>query len=449
MHKNVLILTRDRSYGRYLEHLSAQSDPNLTTVVAHPGAGDGDLRKWSRGLVVLDQDDGVEALRQQARGDGAFPCIILSEKAGLQCSRTNCRVLTKPMDSLAFIQAVSDGLQGRFEAGPKGRPGSPDLDTFMVGASTAMKKIRHHIQSVSNTTLPVLIQGETGTGKGVVARTLHRLSSRSAKPYMEINCANVPAQLLESELFGHKVGAFTGAWKDKPGKFELASEGTVFLDEISEMTFHMQAKLLQVLQEGEFSPVGSTEDILVDIRVIAATNAELESLIAGSQFRSDLFYRLAVISLVMPPLRDRPEDIELLSTYFLEKYSSLYAKKSRRLSDKMKKLQAGYLWPGNVRELENMIKTVVVMESEDMVLEELQQKLEKAEPESLPAPVGEDEQDPDGFSLKQARDRALRHAEKQVIAKTISRTRGNKKQAAQLLQISYKSLLNKTKYYDL
>jgi two-component system response regulator AtoC len=266
---------------------------------------------------------------------------------------------------------------------------------------------------------------------------------------MEINCANVPAQLLESELFGHKVGAFTGAWKDKPGKFELASEGTVFLDEISEMTFHMQAKLLQVLQEGEFSPVGSTEDILVDIRIIAATNAELESLIAKSQFRSDLFYRLAVISLVMPPLRERPEDIELLSTYFLEKYSSLYAKKSRRLSDKMKKMQAGYLWPGNVRELENMIKTVVVMESEDMVLEELQQKLEKNGLEPLPAPGGDGGQEPEDLSLKQARNRALRHAEKQVIAKTISRTRGNKKQAAELLQISYKSLLNKTKIYDL
>ena len=447
MNKNILILTRDRSYGRYLEHLSAHFDPKLKTVVADPAACN--FHKWPHGLVVLDQDDGYETLRFQSPDDGAFPCIILSDKADQTCHRKNCRILSKPMDSVAFVQAVSEGLKGRFKTGKQEKPVSAALDTFMVGSSSAMKKIRNHIESVSDTSLPVLIQGETGTGKGVVARTLHGLSSRNGKPYLEINCANVPAQLLESELFGHKIGAFTGAWKDKPGKFELASQGTVFLDEISEMSFHMQAKLLQVLQEGEFSPVGSTEDILVDIRVIAATNAELENLIARSLFRSDLFYRLAVISLVMPPLRERPEDIELLSTYFLEKYSSLYAKKSRRLSEKMKKMQACYLWPGNVRELENMIKTIVVMENEDMVLEELQQKLDKNGLEVL-FPLGAaSEQDSGGFSLKQATDRAVQHAEKQVIAKAISRTRGNKKQAAQLLQVSYKSLLNKTKMYEL
>ena len=318
MNKSILILTRDRSYGRYLAHLSAQYDPHLKTAVADPAADA--LQDRPQGLIVLDQDVGSEALRTPAQGDGAFPCIILSEKDEVQCRRRNCRVLTKPMDSVAFVQAISEGLDGGFRGGKKGKPLQTGLETFMVGASPAMKKIRSHIEHVSNTSLPVLIQGETGTGKGVLARTLHSLSPRNGKPYMEINCANVPSQLLESELFGHKIGAFTGAWKDKPGKFELASEGTVFLDEISEMSFHMQAKLLQVLQEGEFSPIGSTKDILVDIRVIAATNAELEDLIAKAAFRTDLYYRLAVISMVLPPLRERQEDVELLSNKFIEKY---------------------------------------------------------------------------------------------------------------------------------
>lgn len=444
---NILILTTDNSYGRYLKNLSDLQYPGLEAVVKGPG--EFDPNRFRAGMVVVDREDLFDDVKRKFTGNGEIAYIVLSEKPETRLEMQNCKVLHKPLDGGHFLQALFEGVDSTRVTKQKVNAAGKAIDSLVVGSSPAMTAIRSNIQRVGDTGLPVLIQGETGTGKGVVAKSLHNFSSRHGNPYIEINCANVPSSLLESELFGHKLGAFTGAWKNKPGKLQLAANGTVFLDEISEMSPYMQAKLLQVLQDGEFSPVGSTEDIRVDIRVIAATNAELKKLIANSGFRSDLYYRLAVISLLIPPLRERREDIELLTTYFLEKYSRLYEKKSRSLSEKLRRLLDQYHWPGNIRELENMIKTLVVMESEELVFEELQGKLEKnsyGPVWQFPADLYQDDRD---FSLREATENAVKKAEKHLIGKAITRTKGNKKQAAKLLSISYKSLLNKTKTYGL
>ncbi|MCF8104154.1 MAG: sigma-54 dependent transcriptional regulator [Desulfohalobiaceae bacterium] len=444
---HILIFTRDRAYGKYLKDLSEQLNSGVETIIKEPDAVDPE--KFLSAMVVVDTEDLFECVENKFRGNDAVTYIVLSSNQESTLKRKCCRLLHKPLDGRLFQQALSQGLDPRGEKKHKGNGKGRVLEPLVVGSSAAMKTIRSNILRVGDTDLPVLIQGETGTGKGVVARTLHNFSSRNQNPYLEINCANVPSSLLESELFGYKLGAFTGAWKDKLGKLQLAANGTVFLDEISEMDSYMQAKLLQVLQGGEFSPIGSKEDIWVDIRIIAATNAKLKELIAKSRFRSDLYYRLAVISLLMPPLRERKEDIEILCTYFLEKYSCLYGKKSRRLSERLKKMLEHYHWPGNVRELENIIKTLVVMESEEVILEELQMKLEKTGLKPLyftPADLFPDNKE---FSLKETTEKAVKMAEKHLIDKAISRTRGNKKKAAELLCISYKSLLNKTKTYGL
>lgn len=443
---SILILTTDRTYGRYLQNLSDQLYPGLHSVVKNPA--DFDPKGFQSGTIVVDHEDLYDGIKKKLGENGSVSFIVLAEKPEAAEEKDNCRVLPKPLDGDRFLQALFQGRGGKQSSPHTNMISDKLLNSLLVGSSSAMKQIRSNILRVSDTALPVLIQGETGTGKGVVARSLHNCSSRSQHPFMEINCANVPSALLESELFGHKLGAFTGAWKDKLGKLQLAADGTVFLDEISEMSPHMQAKLLQVPQEGEFSPVGGTDDIKVDIRIIAATNAELKKLIAQSRFRSDLYYRLAVISVMIPPLRERQEDVEILSTYFLEKYSRKYGKKSISVSEKLKRMLERYHWPGNVRELENMIKTLVVMESEELIVEELQTKLEKNGFGSFPFTT-DASPDGQGFSLKEATEKAVKKAEKQLIDKAIARTRGNKKRAAKLLSISYKSLLNKTKAYGL
>lgn len=444
---HVLILTRDQAYGRYLLNLSEQLDSDVKFFVKDPDTFN--PKKFYNSMIILDQDEIFDNVLHKFRGKSEEAFIVLTDKKETNFGMQNCKVLQKPLDAKYFVQTVSERLDTKRIVNDEAKNKGKALESLFVGSSPAIQEIRSNILRISDTDLSVLIQGETGTGKGVVARSLHSFSSRSENSYIEINCANVPPTLLESELFGYKQGAFTGAWKDKLGKFQLATNGTVFLDEVSEMSPHMQAKLLQVLQEGEFSPVGSIEDIMVDIRVIAATNAELKELIAQSRFRSDLYYRLAVISLLMPPLRERKSDIELLTTYFLEKYCRFYEKKSIRISDRLKAIFDRYQWPGNVRELENMIKTLVVMESEELVLDELQLKMEKSSLGSLYPGYAELYKDHKRFSLKEVTESAVKKAEKQLIDKAITKTRGNKKLAAELLSISYKSLLNKTKIYGI
>src|SRR5262245_55591442 len=237
--------------------------------------------------------------------------------------------------------------------------------------SPRMRSIKEMIDQVADTDATVLAWGESGVGKELVARAIHECSPRRERAFVKVNCAALPLELLESELFGYEKGAFTGAHRRKPGKFELADSGTIFLDEIGEMPLPLQAKLLHVLQDREFSRLGSGQDIRVDVRVVASTNKDLERAVAQGAFREDLYYRLNVVNIHVPPLRERPEEIPIIAEHFWQKYSRQYNRQGAQLShDLLERFQA-YSWPGNVRELENLVKRIVVLESEEFVAHEL------------------------------------------------------------------------------
>ncbi|MBW2058468.1 MAG: sigma 54-interacting transcriptional regulator [Deltaproteobacteria bacterium] len=307
-----------------------------------------------------------------------------------------------------------------------------------------MVRIVKMIEQVADTDVTVLIHGESGVGKEPIARALHYRSTRKNKPFIKVNCAALPEELLESELFGYERGAFTGAYNRKPGKFELAQGGTIFLDEIAEISPSLQAKLLQVLQDGEFARLGGKRDIQVSVRVLAATNKNLEEYVRAGRFREDLYYRLNVLNIHVPPLRERREEIPLLVQYFLDMYNRKYGKTGLTLSRETRDLLLLHEWPGNVRELENMIKRLVVLGDEGAIKKELGgrplalQSLQ-ARPERAAPP------EPEPVSLKEISRRAALEAEREVIEKTLKKTRWNRKMAARLLNISYKALLYKIK----
>lgn len=312
---------------------------------------------------------------------------------------------------------------------------------LIFGQSEKMKEVRRIIDQVADTDITVLIRGESGTGKELVAREICACSRRREKPFVKVNCAAIPAGLLESELFGYEKGSFTGAVTRKPGKFEFANHGTIFLDEISELHPSLQAKLLHVLQDSEFSRLGGDEDVSVDVRVVTATNRQIEKDLQAGSFREDLYYRINVVSIHLPPLRERKDDILDLANHFLGKYSAAFDKNVGSLSGTTASALLSYSWPGNVRELENVVKKIVVLQNEEVAIREL----------GLVSGAGERVQQLDSrssmghLSLKKVGKLAAHEAEKQLIMKTLSETRWNRKKAAELLDISYKALLYKIK----
>jgi transcriptional regulator with PAS, ATPase and Fis domain len=316
-----------------------------------------------------------------------------------------------------------------------------DPDTgALLGESPAMVAVRQTLDQIASTDLTVLLQGESGTGKEVVARLLAAQSPRGA--FVKINCAAIPQELWESELFGYEPGAFTGANRQKSGKFELAEGGTIFLDEIGEMPLHLQAKLLQVLQDGEFSRLGGRRPVSVDVRVVAATNADLQSAVEAGQFRRDLFYRLNVIVISLPPLRQRRGDIPLLARHFLDKYSRRYHRLPAPLAEPLWRRMEQYAWPGNVRQLENLIKRYIVLGNPDALLTELADAAPPAACE-MAAPAGEAAATGPAPSLLDISRQAAWQAERGAILQALAETHWNRRQAAQKLRISYKALQNK------
>ena len=328
--------------------------------------------------------------------------------------------------------------------------------TMLFGTSPKMMEVKTTIEQVADTTATVLIRGESGTGKEVVARMVYSESSRGDKPFVKVNCAAIPHELLESELFGYEAGAFTGANRQKLGKFEQANGGTIFLDEISEMHPALQAKLLHVLQDHEFSRLGGKRDVQVDVRVLAATNKPLERAVEEGVFREDLFYRLNVVTIHIPPLRERREEIPVFLKYFLEKYSEHYGKRPSMFSEYAVTRMMEYAWPGNIRELENMVKRYVIVGNEAQIIRELATSKPimssvggiAAHPAAAPASVppvqaigGEIEMP----SLLEIGRRAAMQAEREAIERVLAQTRWNRRQAAKILKISYKALLNKLK----
>jgi len=312
-----------------------------------------------------------------------------------------------------------------------------------------MNKIKATIDKVAETDISVLIKGESGTGKELLAQAIHSNSNRKDRPFIKVNCATIPKGLLESELFGFEKGAFTGAHLEKPGKFELASGGTILLNDIGEIDISIQAKLLQVLQEGMFCRLGGNGDVTVDTRVIATTKDILEETMMEGRFREDLFFRVNVINITVPPLRDRKEQILPLSEYYLNFYKKKYGRETPPFSSTMINAFKEYLWPGNIRELENLVRRTIIFGEEDTVMNILLgKKLDaEAEPRSLGSAFATAEKGI--FDLKEKGRKAAETAEREIIQRTLLETHWNRKHAAKLLHVSYKSLLYKIQKYDL
>lgn len=332
----------------------------------------------------------------------------------------------------------------------------------IVGESDAIKSVREKIEKVSDKNVTVLIRGGSGTGKELVARAIHLRSKRKEQSFVTVNCAAIPSELLESELFGFTKGAFTGATHDKPGKFETADRGTIFLDEIGSLSLPLQAKILQVLEDQKLSRLGSVNEKPIDVRIIAATNSNLEEKIINNDFRTDLYYRLNVISIVVPPLRERKEDIFLLTDYFMDKYCSELKKDRVHIDDSVKEHFQKYHWPGNVRELENIIKGIIALQKTDMIYTDLKPREVTDRDEEVPSSKTSDlyqvwdnrkiEQlikDKRNVCLKTIRGQYIAEVEKRAICKALELTRWNRKNAAELLQVSYKTLLNRIEEFKL
>jgi two-component system response regulator AtoC len=348
-------------------------------------------------------------------------------------------------------------------------PASTHIQGELLGTSDQMNEVRELIDRVADTDVTVLIRGESGTGKELVARAVHAASPRSSRPFVKVNCAALPAELLESELFGFERGAFTGAIQHKPGKFEFANHGTMFLDEISEMGAPLQSKLLQVLQDGVFARLGGRLDVSVDVRVVAATNRDLEQAVQEGQFREDLFFRLNVVCITLPPLRQRRDEIRPLTEHFLARYSEHYNKPVLAMANDTLRLFAEYEWPGNVRELENLVKRMVILGTDTAIRREVADAIAgrflrvgpipALEPTPVAAPAAAAPPPPPApeppaapvfsGSLKDIGRTAAREAERELIYRTLEQTRWNRREAAEILGISYKALLYKIKDAEL
>jgi two-component system response regulator AtoC len=348
-------------------------------------------------------------------------------------------------------------IQNALEKERSNEPKCTTPDDFIEGPNTSpeMRRASEIAKMVARTDVPVLITGESGVGKEVFARFIHNRSPRAQKALVKVNCAALPNDLLESELFGYERGAFTGATIDKPGKFELAMGGTILLDEIGEMTPHLQAKLLHVLQDGEFSRLGGTRQYRADARVLASTNRKLEEAVASGHFRDDLYFRLNVIRIKIPPLRERKQEIELLANYFVRKYRDKYGSHVQALPPEFLRTLMQYDWPGNVRQLENVIKRYLIMPElsldADHFYSPVQPKAASI-PETAPAvspPPPKPSPAAEFSSLKEVGEVAAERAQREVVLRMLEETNWNRKLAARRLNICYKALLNKIKKWQI
>ena len=402
--------------------------------------------------VMMPGIDGIETLRGIRQFNAHIPVIMLSVvgSASTIVEAMNLGAadfINKPFEEDLLMLVVERVLEKR-QLGTERRQlleqVGDDPETA-VWSSPSMRNIREVIEQISDTDVTVLIQGESGVGKEVVARLVHARSIRADSPFVKVNCAALPSELLESELFGYEMGAFTGADARKAGRFELANQGTIFLDEIGEMSPGLQAKLLQVLQDGKFTRLGANEEVGVDVRVVCATNQPLREMVADKRFREDLYFRLNVVNVSIPPLRERNEEIPQLVDYFLRRWSFRYGKVVGAVSKELLDSFGSYPFPGNVRELENMIKRIVVLESETSVRNDMARQGSRASRGrgELMSVIQHLEETAGEVPLREVGRVVALQAEKEMIDEALRRTGWNRKQAAKLLQVSYKTLLQK------
>jgi two-component system response regulator AtoC len=409
--------------------------------------------------LMMPRVGGIEVLEEMARSRRAVPTIVLSGMGQVNMVVKAMRLgasdyLVKPFADEDLERAVQSALD-ESQTGTPTVAGAPPRE--VVSCNPQMMKMRELASQVADTDVPVLILGESGVGKEVMARHIHYSSSRRNEQMLKVNCAALPSELLESELFGYERGAFTGALRDKPGKFELAGRGTIFLDEIGEMSPLLQAKLLHVLQDGEFTRLGGTKPQCSSARVVAATNQRLEECVAEGTFREDLYYRLNVIRMEIPPLRDRREDIAPLCTFLINVYSNRYKRPVREIPPDLMEAIENYSWPGNVRQLENIIKRFVILPDVKLALGELVEPETPAEVPAARAVAAASsavsspavELSKDTASLKKLSSLAAERVEREVVLRTLNEVNWNRKLAAKKLSISYKALLNKIKRWQI
>jgi DNA-binding NtrC family response regulator len=456
---NILLVDDEPGMLRYIRTLLEVDEHKVQTATTGEEAVEQVQKGLSPDLVLLDLlmpgIDGLQTLEQLRQIKPGLRVVMLScvndTRKVVQAMRLGATdYLTKP-----FQKAELDSVISQCVGTPKGESYAGEVeelcdDVFFVAASPAMKKIRSQAALVANVDIPVLLLGESGTGKEVLARLIHKLSPRAHRTFLKVNCAAVPADLLESELFGYEAGAFTGANHAKPGKFELCNKGTILLDEIGEMPPLLQAKLLHVLQDQTFSRLGSRSVIKVDVRILAATNINIPEAIATKRLREDLYYRLNAFTLSLPPLRDRKEEIPILLKHFMSRMSESYARSPLPMGPALMEACLRHSWPGNLRELSNFIKRYLVLGDENLAAAELQPRSDgggglQADGGGRAAAAGTD----NAGGLKSLARSAKDEAEAEAIAHALEETNWNRKQAAVLLKISYKALLYKIRQYGI
>jgi DNA-binding NtrC family response regulator len=430
-------------------------------VVAHAANGEEGLERVDKGppaLVLLDLRmpglDGLEVLRRLRARWPALPVIVLTSHSDIGAAVEATRLgaydfLTRPIDNQKLVLAVRRALEHRavereLEA-LRHQSHSGEAMLRLRGLGEAMQRVASQIRSVARSPLTVLLQGETGTGKEVVSRALHQESERRGRAFVAVDCGAIPEPLLESELFGHVRGAFSGATQAKKGLLQLADGGTLFLDEVANFNLSTQAKLLRVIQERQLLPVGATSPIPIDVRIVAATNQKLEDAVRQGLFRQDLYFRLAEFVITLPPLRERPEDIAVLALRFLEEANLELRSSATSLSPEAIGSLQSYSWPGNVRELRNLIRQVS-LSTESFVVrpEDLAPLLGKSSARKAMVSPGS----PTG-ALRDIARAAAQAAEKQAIGEALQLARGNKAEAARLLKTDYKTLYLKLRRYGM
>src|SRR5438477_7378717 len=384
----------------------------------------------------------IQGLKLHGRNCG--PIIAVADRRHNGAAATPLAaeaVLHKPLSLDELQQAIDSLVRPQAEAlgSASEQMGGRIRRELDLWCSPKMLEARQILREAARVDVTVLVTGETGTGKELVARAIHHFSSRRPGPFVKVNCAAMPRELLESELFGYERGAFTGAHKLKIGKFEAAHRGTIFLDEIGDLHPALQAKLLHVLQDGEFSRIGAKTTLSVDVRVLAATNQDLERAVEEGRFREDLYYRLNVINMCAPPLRERAAEIPLLANYFVERYAKLYRRDGFTIAPAVMERLTRHPFPGNVRELENLIKRMIVLDDPFLIRVPLPDPVAGGERLSASSPP------PPEPSLKEIGRRASRAAEREAITKMLERTGWNRVRAARALRISYRALLYKIK----
>ena len=461
---NILICDDERSICEMLDITLRREGYKVETVTS----GEVAKRKIESALydiivtdIKMPTIDGIEVLRHAHKVSPESAVILITAvddyEAAVQAVKAGgatdyIRKSPGLIDEIkiAIRKALEKGTLSRQNFAFKRDAANRNSLDNIIGASPAMEKLKQTIRTVASTQSTVLVYGESGTGKELVARAVHSCSPRVAEPFVSINCGAFPETLLESELFGYVKGAFTGANQNKRGLFEVADGGTIFLDEIGEMTLTMQVKLLRVLQERTVRPVGGTDEIAIDVRVIAATNRDLEKQVADNTFREDLYYRLSVIPVTVPPLRDRREDVALLVNHFLHKYAPAAGKNISRIDARSLDSLAAYDWPGNVRQLENTIERAVALGTGD----ELHVDLPAERPRARAAAAGvgidgisvvSDGVLPEGIDME----KYVADIERSLLKSALAQSNGVQARAADVLKISYRSFRHLMKKYDL